>query len=589
MYWDILKRTGGFFNASTSWDFTTYYTTAHKDQLELMMRLEAWRMMNTVGGVTPEVFNTEREVVRNELRQRWETTAGNKMFDLLFDSLYPVGHPLRRPIGGTHESLTASKLEHAQAFVKEHYRPDNATITIVGDVDTEEVKRLLGTWPAELLFGPEGPRAQRSSRAREWASGSAPPVPAAGQHQAGPAQGADRPRRCCCWPGRCRPGCGARTRWPTFAASRLNLALGALDLREEDDIMGAGAFSMALADSSVMVMMADLRPWADPEKARKRLLDVLVHAWGSVDPDERALGAPDLTSCRPRPPAGVLGVLAAAARGRSAAHRGRAVGVHGGHRQAHLLQGSLEELASIKAGEVSDFAVQVADARAGGGGLLRARERQDPAGLRGGGGGRAGAGGQAGGESASHDIGRGIASNAARLTSEKLLQMVKSPELARCPSSPPATGWRSSSSSGPSRRWRTSRLGLRGGNASHAAGGRGQPGRQPGPAPLPGIQGAERGGRLAGRWGGADTRPRCSARCWPATWPTAWRRCATGSAAWRSSDEVFLHLPRLAAQAGRVFDKTSVYPDFIAKKWFNAQLYPGAPLRRGGLRQPRCS
>src|SRR5688572_21898093 len=133
-YWDLLKRTGGFFNASTSWDFTTYYTTAHKDQLESLMRLEAWRIMNTVGGVTTDVFTTEREVVRNELRQRWETTPGNKMFDLLFDSLYPVGHPLRRPIGGTHDSLTAAKLEHAQAFVKEHYRPDNTTITIVGDV-----------------------------------------------------------------------------------------------------------------------------------------------------------------------------------------------------------------------------------------------------------------------------------------------------------------------------------------------------------------------------------------------------------------------------------------------------------------------
>ena len=73
-----------------------------------------------------------------------------------------------------------------------------------------------------------------------------------------------------------------------------------------------------------------------------------------------------------------------------------------------------------------------------------------------------GGGGQAGGESARHDIGRGIDLNASEFSAEKLRQMVKSPGLGQVPHFTPATGWRSTSSSGRSRRWPRSSWGCAG-------------------------------------------------------------------------------------------------------------------------------
>ena len=155
--WDVLKRTGASFNASTSADLTSYYAIAHKDRLPELLQLEAWRLTHTLDGVSDADFETERGVVENELRQRYETTIGSRTFDELFARLYPKGHSLSRPIAGTHTSLAAATLADARDFAAAHYRPETCTIVIAGDVSADEVAKLLGKWPAEALFGPQGP------------------------------------------------------------------------------------------------------------------------------------------------------------------------------------------------------------------------------------------------------------------------------------------------------------------------------------------------------------------------------------------------------------------------------------------------
>ena len=581
-YWDMLKRTGGFFNASTSWDFTTYYTTAHKDQLEMLLRLEAWRIMNTVGGVTAQVFDTEREVVRNELRQRWETTPGNKMFDLLFDSLYPVGHPLRRPIGGTHESLTAAKLEHAQAFVKQHYGPDNTTITIVGDVTTQQVKDLLGTWPAELLFGPGGEQGPAVEPRKRVGERPAPPVPPPVSTKLTRHKGPiDRPVLLLAWS--LPPGLRGNDAIAAFAGSRLNMALDQLDWRDEDDIMNAGAGSMPLADSSIMFMQAELRPWADPERARKRLLDILVHAWAdqAVDvAEDTAVRVDKMSTEANRWYTAVSLLLRAAEPLPTAAEVSEYMSATG---KPSYFSEQLKELADIKAGDVSDFAYKW---------LKRDRAvavyfepESDKIPIVAGGGGRGSGGGQAGGESARHDIGRGMNLNAAEFSEEKVRQMVKSPGLAQVPRFTASNGLEIYVIEKPESPVAKIELGLRGGNASL---------RPVGTANLakmlsrPGCKQYKELDSVGGFVGGGVgmTTSFMSAEVLAGNLNNGMAALRDEVSCLEVRDDIFLHMPRLLGQQAKVFDRTAVYPDFIAQKWFNAQLYPDHPFGEAGFVSP---
>src|SRR4051812_23316229 len=112
--WDHVKRMGADFNATTQWDFTNYYTIVPKAELKHALQIEAWRLARIVDGVTPEVFATEREVVRQEYRLGTETGVGGKVFDLLAGALFPAGHSLSRRVGGTHESISATTLDDAK-------------------------------------------------------------------------------------------------------------------------------------------------------------------------------------------------------------------------------------------------------------------------------------------------------------------------------------------------------------------------------------------------------------------------------------------------------------------------------------------
>ncbi|WP_275902346.1 M16 family metallopeptidase [Myxococcus eversor] len=142
--WTRLEDLGaGRFNAFTSLDHTLYQTMAPKESLAALLKMEGQRMSAPLAGVTPEVFAVEREVVRNELRQRNETGYVGQVFSWMHAAAYPPEHPYSRPIIGTHDSLTALALADAQRFARNHYRPDNVTLVIAGDVDLAAVEAVL--------------------------------------------------------------------------------------------------------------------------------------------------------------------------------------------------------------------------------------------------------------------------------------------------------------------------------------------------------------------------------------------------------------------------------------------------------------
>lgn len=284
--WDLLKRTGGAFNAFTAADITEYFTIAHKDELPSLMQLEAWRLFRTIEGVTEEEFATERDVVRNELRLRGQTTVGSAMFDAALKQMFPAGHPLGRTLAGTPESMLNTTLADAHAFVERHYTPNNCTVVIAGDVNPDDVAKMLGMWPAELLFGPGGPEGEAVAPRPRFKEKPVPepptPVNTKLERLKGPVF---EPTLLIAWslPG----GLRGQDMKLAFAAQALNVALGVgLEKKYKDDLSGVGAFALPFVDASVIVVQAALRPGANVEKIRRRILDTVSNTWAG-DEDVR--------------------------------------------------------------------------------------------------------------------------------------------------------------------------------------------------------------------------------------------------------------------------------------------------------------
>lgn len=158
--WDILSDLGCDLNASTADDWTNYMSVCPSTSLPALLRLESLRMENAVEGVVPEVVDTERDVIRNELRMRYENDDFGNVLPYLFSKLYPEGHPYSRLGIGTHESLANCKLPDIQKFVDDHYVPTNTTIVVVGDFNLDDVPRLIAeNFDESLLKDPKNPDA----------------------------------------------------------------------------------------------------------------------------------------------------------------------------------------------------------------------------------------------------------------------------------------------------------------------------------------------------------------------------------------------------------------------------------------------
>ncbi|KFE70788.1 M16 family metallopeptidase [Hyalangium minutum] len=142
--WTRLEQVGaGHFNAFTSLDHTAYETLVPKEALPAFLKLEGQRLSSPLAGVTEQVFAVEREVVRNELRERNETGFIGQVFHWVQETSFPAGHPYARPVVGSHESLTSLSLADAQRFVRKNYVPENVTLVITGDVDLVAMEALL--------------------------------------------------------------------------------------------------------------------------------------------------------------------------------------------------------------------------------------------------------------------------------------------------------------------------------------------------------------------------------------------------------------------------------------------------------------
>lgn len=179
--WDILSDLGCDLNASTADDWTNYMSVCPATSMPALLRLESLRLENAIEGVEASVVDTERDVIRNELRMRYENSDFGNVLPYLFQKLYPEGHPYSRLGIGTHESLFNCKLEDIQKFVDDNYIAPNTTITVVGDFDLGEVPKLIAdNFDPKFLVDAKNPTATlklQESMPPRIDRNAAPPTP----------------------------------------------------------------------------------------------------------------------------------------------------------------------------------------------------------------------------------------------------------------------------------------------------------------------------------------------------------------------------------------------------------------------------
>lgn len=141
-----LLAQGGRLNATTWFDRTNYFETVPTGALELAMWLEADRHGALLAAVTQENLDNQRDVVKEEKRQRYDNVPyGNAMIDV-YATVFPPDHPYHHPTIGSMADLDAATLVDVHAFYREHYGPDNSVVTVVGDIDPERAFGLVETY-----------------------------------------------------------------------------------------------------------------------------------------------------------------------------------------------------------------------------------------------------------------------------------------------------------------------------------------------------------------------------------------------------------------------------------------------------------
>jgi predicted Zn-dependent peptidase len=151
-HFELVQGAGGSLNGTTSFERTNYFETMPTHQLELALWLEADRMGSLLAALDQESLDNQRDVVKNERRQRYDNVPYGTAFERLTALAYPDGHPYHHTPIGSMADLDAASLEDARAFFRTYYAPNNAVLAVVGDIDPEQTlawaEKYFGTIPA---------------------------------------------------------------------------------------------------------------------------------------------------------------------------------------------------------------------------------------------------------------------------------------------------------------------------------------------------------------------------------------------------------------------------------------------------------
>ena len=156
-YMQLIQSNGGALNANTSNDRTFYYEILPSNQLELGLWMESERMLHAK--IDQVGVDTQREVVKEEKRQRVDNQPYASFLSEMFKRAFTQHNYRWVPIGSM-DHLNAATLDEFMAFYKKYYVPNNATLSIAGDIDIEEAKRYINMYFRDI---PAGATVQRPS------------------------------------------------------------------------------------------------------------------------------------------------------------------------------------------------------------------------------------------------------------------------------------------------------------------------------------------------------------------------------------------------------------------------------------------
>jgi zinc protease len=165
-YFTYVEKAGanlqeGGVNGTTNQDRTNYFATVPSGNLENLLWLESDRLATLADATTQQKLDNQRDVVKNERRQGLENQPYGRWFPLMFEAVFPSGHPYSWPTIGSQEDLTAASLDDVKEFFRTFYTPNNLSLVIAGDFDPAAAKKLV-----EKYFGdiPPGRSLDRPAR-----------------------------------------------------------------------------------------------------------------------------------------------------------------------------------------------------------------------------------------------------------------------------------------------------------------------------------------------------------------------------------------------------------------------------------------
>jgi len=150
-----IAELGGSRNGGTWTDGTIYYEVVPTDALEKIFWIDSDRMGYMINTVTEAALEREKQVVKNEKRQRVDNAPYGHTGYVIRKNLYPEGHPYSWTVIGSLEDLQNATLDDVKTFYERWYGANNATLVVAGDFDPELVKKQIEQWFGEMRRGPD--------------------------------------------------------------------------------------------------------------------------------------------------------------------------------------------------------------------------------------------------------------------------------------------------------------------------------------------------------------------------------------------------------------------------------------------------